>query len=525
MLLLIQASAFTLVALVLWQLALWVFNCVTMPAMAKNAPKPYRPPYTLPFLHNTLSVLYHGGNVNDWSLANAQHAEGRPVSWKLLGRPEVLEIVSPELNEDVQKTQYDAFRKGRYMHETLGDLMGNGIFVADGANWAHQRKTASVMFTARMLKESMTETVHALVDEMQPILQRHIASGEPFNLTNLLNRFTMGAFSEVGYGVKLNKLDSEYHPFEAAFDNVQLYIIKRFVLPTWFWKLQKWLNIGDEGKLRSQLGVLNDFLYDVIAKSMMETRSAPKDQRTSRKTSVISLFLYDTPRNADGAQVPVDPVFLRDISLNLLGGARDTTAVAMSWFFYEVSRRPDIEGKIRQELIEKIPDLVNGTIIAPTMDQLQELTYLDAVTMETFRLYPSLPINIREASRDTVLCDGTFVRKGTMVHFCTWVMGRLETVWGPDAKEFKPERWLGSKTGKPIAASLYKLNTFYAGRRTCMGMQLATMQIKMLAASVLARYHFDLKPGQDVQHGFSVTLQMRNPLLMLVHPATAAPFA
>lgn len=522
--LVIQVSALVLAIVLAWQLMLWVYDYVTVPGAAKNAPKPYRPPYPLPLLRDTLSVLYHSRNVNAWSLANAERANGRPVSWKLLGRPQVLEIVTPELNQDVQKTQYDAFDKGRYMSEILGDLLGNGIFLADGANWVRQRKTASVMFTARMLKESMTETVHSLVDEMQSIFQRHVVSGEPLNLTNLLNRFTMGAFSKVGYGVKLNKLDSEYHPFEAAFDNVQLYITKRFVLPTWLWKLQKWLNIGDERKLRYELSVLNGFLYGVIAKSIHEQRSPSKDHQTSRNASVISLFLDNVPHDADGAQSAVDPVFLRDISLNLLGGARDTTAVAMSWFFYEVSRRPDIESKLRRELVEKIPDLVNGKITAPKMDQLQELTYLDAVMKETLRLYPSVPINIREANRDTVLCDGTFVKKGTMVHFCTWVMGRLENVWGADAKEFKPERWLDSKTGKPIPASLYKLNSFYAGRRTCMGMQLATMQIKMLAASVLAKYHFDLKSDLDVQPEFSITLQMRHPLLMRVCPATAAPF-
>ncbi|KAF4137751.1 Cytochrome P450 [Phytophthora infestans] len=168
--------------------------------------------------------------------------------------PDELVVSTPEAVEDVLKGQFNNFPKGSYMCENLKDLLGDGIFAADGEKWVHQRKTASNLFTMRALRDTMTATIqrHAVV--LFEILQRASDSGKTLDLFRLLNRFTFEAFAEIGFGVRMGCLDSdEEHPFQKAFDHAQRALLLRFVRPGWFWKTQRWLGVGEEGKLKTTL--------------------------------------------------------------------------------------------------------------------------------------------------------------------------------------------------------------------------------------------------------------------------------
>lgn len=115
---------------------------------------------------------------------------------------------------------------------------------------------------------------------------------------------------------------------------------------------------------------------------------------------------------------------------------------------------------------------------------------------ETLRLYPSIPANVKMAKKDTELSDGTFVQASTSVTIPAYVMGRLENVWGPDVKQFKPERWIDPDTGTIRRVSAFKDNAFGAGPRKCLGMALATTEIKMLLASLFSRFQLELVPDR-----------------------------
>lgn len=120
---------------------------------------------------------------------------------------------------------------------------------------------------------------------------------------------------------------------------------------------------------------------------------------------------------------------------------RDTTAQTLTWVFYCLATHPEVEKKAREELLS-----VLGKDGKPTYESLKDLKYINAVFNECLRLYANVPGNILTCTKDTVLGGtGVTVRAGDRVQYSPWVMGRMQNIWGPDAEEFKPERWLDEK--------------------------------------------------------------------------------
>nr|GEV68426.1 cytochrome P450 704B1 [Tanacetum cinerariifolium] len=115
---------------------------------------------------------------------------------------------------------------------------------------------------------------------------------------------------------------------------------------------------------------------------------------------------------------------------------------------------------------------------------------------------------------DDILPDGTKVKAGGMVTYVPYSMGRMEYNWGPDAKEFKPERWL--KDGFFQNASPFKFTAFQAGPRICLGKDSAYLQMKMALAILCRFYKFELVEGHVVGYRMMTILSMSNGLKIKV---------
>ncbi|KXN81167.1 Cytochrome P450 4F12 [Leucoagaricus sp. SymC.cos] len=145
----------------------------------------------------------------------------------------------------------------------------------------------------------------------------------------------------------------------------------------------------------------------------------------------------------------------------LIFGALDTTSATLSRILWQLSRREDIQEKIRQE----IQELQNERgIDRLSYEDLSNLPWLDALVKETLRLYPPVPFVRRVATRDCAVpyMQGdelvyVTIPKGTIVFVGIAGSNRSEQVWGPDAGEWKPERWTesGNSKGKERLPGVY----------------------------------------------------------------------
>ncbi|KAL3666865.1 hypothetical protein V7S43_007814 [Phytophthora oleae] len=468
----------------------------------------HSPDSTLPLLGNTWDLIIHGvkGDMHDFTTQIGQQFNAEPVAIRALGIPLNLIFFTPEAFEDVLKTQFHNFDKGPFMCENLRDLLGDGIFAVDREPWVHQRKTASKLFTMRALRDSMTVVIQRHAATLYEILQRARDNKETLDLFKLVNRFTIEAFAEIAFGVHMGCLDSdEEHPFQKAFDRAQRALRFRFTRPGWFWKTQRWLGLGIEGQLQRDIQVIDKTVLGIVDKALAQRATESEEERKEKRGDIVSIFL-DRVDVHDGQ---LDPKYLRDIVVNFLIAGRDTTAQALSWFFYNVSKNPQVELEIRKEIEEKLPKFATAT---PTMQDVSQLVYLEAALKETLRLHPSVPVEPKQTLEDTTLSDGTFVPAGSAIGLATYAMGRMPRVWGPDAEEFKPERWIDSATGKLVTVSAYKFASFNAGPHMCLGMNLAMLEMKLVVVGLMSKFHIEVVNPEAVTYDLSLTLPVKGAL-------------
>ncbi|KAF9326075.1 hypothetical protein BG006_010459 [Podila minutissima] len=187
--------------------------------------------------------------------------------------------------------------------------------------------------------------------------------------------------------------------------------------------------------------------------------------------------------------------------------------------------------RVMRNLVQEIDHVLHGSTEHLTYEVLQNrLPYAKAVFHETLRLHPPVPKNIKQAVADDVLPDGTRVYAGDFIGYSNWCMGRNKKVWGEDAEQFVPERWLVPDPenraifGKFKPESQYKFVSFNAGPRLCLGQQFAILEALVTTCVLLQRYQFRLTPDHPVpQVKGSVTLPMKKPLMATVSRRTDGP--
>lgn len=480
-------------------------------------------PSTLPLLGNTVDLVKNGLRFHDWVFEQCVVAQGRPWVMTALGRPDVIVVSTPQAYEDVAKTQFDNFIKGEYVFDVLQDVFGAGIFTLDGAAWARHRKLASGLFTMRQLRESMASTIAKHSQSLCRVLQSASEAQEAIDLNKVLTQFTTEAFCELAFGLEMDYLTSNReHPLQQALDGATRAVTFRLFAPVWLWKLQRALGLGLEGQLRKHLNTLDGIVLELITHSI--EHHAQCDSTTGNtRTDLISLFLSQAAKDkaaGDGTEELDDmltPESLKNMAMQFLLAGRETTAQTLGWFFLLLSQHPEVEAKLRKELSQQ-PTTSNGSDEIP-MAGLHQCVYLEAALKETVRLYPSAPITARDAAEDTTLSDGTFIPKGVRVGLPGYAMARLPSIWGPDAAQFSPERWIDAATGKLVKVSTYKFVSFHAGPRTCIGMNLAMLEMKIAIAYILRSFKVEVVPGQKISYDMSITLPMKGPLMVRLSKA------
>ncbi|KAG0244347.1 hypothetical protein BGW41_008111 [Actinomortierella wolfii] len=452
---------------------LWFIFKYRQTAVGTTHRKDLPGPRGLPLIGNLLTVLTVP--ITEISEFNMKMHEqyGKIFTFTVPFKGRMVHINDVEILDHVLRNNFWAYEKGPMLQQTLADLLGRGIFSADGAHWKWQRKMASNIFNVRAFRDY---TSNVFTHEAKIVIEyfnKMADEGKVVDLQEIFYKYTLDSFGEISFGQTfgcLNNPEQEVE-FAAAFDRLNTIVFDRVIRADW--KIRE-VVLGLNKQVQHDKKIITDFAYRVIRERREKGYNKPH-------RDLLQLCMDYT----DDQGEPLSDEMLKDMVLNFIIAGRDTTAQALTWMFWSMHRRgvdPQIVAKMRQE----VDEVLHGE--DPTYENTKKMKYTEACMYEALRLYPSVPRNIKQCVQDDVWPDGTEIKKGTYVLWSPWIMGRTKEIWGPDAREYRPERWVES-SAKPSPA---QFPAFHVGPRICLGQQFATIEGITLASMLFAHFDFEL---------------------------------
>ncbi|CAG8463894.1 11909_t:CDS:2, partial [Dentiscutata heterogama] len=374
---------------------------------------------------------------------------------------------------------FENYGKSDILREMGYEIFGDGIFVING----------------NLIYSSIIGKSQVLID----ILIKYADNGNPIDLQDLFYKFTIDTFGDMSFGVDFGCLThpEEKSQFVTNFDYALKVMNERFEQPLWKF-IEKYSEKGR--RMRKACKYIDDYVYNMINNHKSELRTGKKTVN-----NLLTLLMEAVDENGN----KFNDKELRDVVMNLILAGRDTTAQALSWMMYSIMANQSVETLLLQE----IDSLLSGETLIPSYDDIKLFKYTTATFYETLRLYPIVPVNERICVKDNVLPNNIPVFVGEYVEYNLYIMGRDKKIWGEDAKEFNPKRFLNSEDG--LRPNKFKFASFHAGHRTCLGQQFATFEVIILVAMMLKKFKFELVPGQKSPPEFKddISLPMKDPLM------------
>ncbi|KAH7886740.1 cytochrome P450 monooxygenase CYP63 [Phlebopus sp. FC_14] len=384
-----------------------------------------------------------------------------------------------EHSKFVLSTGFNHFWRGTAQRERLESFLGDGIFNRDDEH----RALARPFFARDRIADF--QLFDRYTNRALAILSETTAKNEACDVQDLYARFTIDAASEFLFGKNLDTLsgklpkagstalsergsvtDDAWGTFAKAFEAVQ-HIITVRARTGLIWPV---FELFDD-KTAPYVDTIRSWV-DPLVRQTLEDKAAAKRAGVNGNLD-DKTFLQHL---ADSTE---DVGMIRDQLLNILLAARDTTACLLTYVTYFLALHPGVARKLREEVIE-----VCGNSV-PTYEHIKRLKYMKAVIDEALRLFPPVPLNQRQSR--PVSCtlpppDRTFppesekplyMPKSTTFFYSTLLMQRNKALWGPDADEFDPERWIDPKRLSRFASNPMMFTPFSAGPRICLGQNYA----------------------------------------------------
>jgi cytochrome P450 len=361
-------------------------------------------------------------------------------------------------------------------------VLGDGLLTTDGDFHRQQRRLIQPAFHKQRVEAYagiMVQHAQEMLDEWQP--------GESIDVARAMRDLTLRIVAKSLFGVDLK----EDHPeLGAAFTNV---IENPVGAPYSIRSLAIDLPFTPYGKHMEGQRILNSYVYQLIDQRRQEGQDTG---------DVLSTLLF---AQEDGISMTNQQI--RDETMTLFAAGHETTANALAWTFYLLSKHPPVLARLLAEVQSKLAGR------APVVGDLAQLPYLDWVVSESMRLYPPAWTQGRR-SIEAFELEGYLFPAKTTVMISQWVLHRLPDIWG-DPAVFRPERW-DPVDGQKVPAGAYF--PFGGGPRMCIGMPFAQLEARLLLATILQRYSPQLVPGYPVVPRPRVTLRPKYGVQMVLEP-------
>ncbi|KAJ7247441.1 cytochrome P450 [Mycena haematopus] len=408
-------------------------------------------------------------------------------------------------------------------------LFGPGIAAVEGTDHLRQRRVVAQALTPVQIR-GMIDSVQAASRSMRTALQR-VCLGPPVQLDMLdwARRVALDSLTMIAFGVSLHAIDEpeKSHELLHTFDAMLEDCIGKTSQLKYF--LRETAVAGIHPSLLGIALINPTFFLSMIRSSKRLSHFGEWVLRTRQEHGNFGsdnlLSLLERASKEDAKYRLADDEIRAQIGMVLFAG-HDTVSTTFSLFLNDMGLYPEIQHRLRSEIKAKRIE-IGGEDANFTQEDYDSMPYLNAVLKESMRLNPVLGQTFRTNRADDVLplsqpmlgTDGRLrtqlsVKKGTVVVINIASSNRRKDVWGNDAEEFNPGRWLGTED-KAIGVPLEKtpgmvygsILNFLAGNRTCPGWRIAVLELQTFICDIIEGFRILPIPGNVVVrefHGVSI---------------------
>jgi cytochrome P450 len=407
-------------------------------------------------------------------------------------------VSDPELVTDLFLTHAREVMKGRGL-QAARPILGNGLLTSEGEFHLRQRRLAQPAFHR--------ERIEGYAAQMVVEAERHQGSWVDGQRVDMVDEMTSLTFAIVGRTLFDTDLTGDARTFGDTLEE----------LMSGFGQLSA---IGNERLVRALpkgrrlLAKVDDL--DAVVQRIIDEHRADVANGVERHDLLSWMIQARDDESATTYGTAMTDGQLRDEVMTMVLAGHETTAMALSWAWWLLSRNPAVADALQVELESVL--CADGCWRAAAFTDLPALPYTRAVVAETIRLYPPAWIMGRRLLTDLDI-GGWPVPSGSIVLGSPWILHRDPAYWDR-ATSFAPERWLDAggaydetAPGQPRGAWI----PFGFGNRRCIGEQFAWTEATLLLATLGSRWRPELVPGTVVDTEAGVTLRPRGGLPMTLH--------
>ncbi|WP_394156657.1 bifunctional cytochrome P450/NADPH--P450 reductase [Bacillus altitudinis] len=407
-------------------------------------------------------------------------------------------------SHELAKEVFDERRFDKFIGSSLNKVRtfsGDGLFTSwtEEPNWRKAHHILMPAFSQQAMKgyhEMMLDIATQLVQKWQ-----RTGRDEEIEVAEDMTKLTLDTIGLCGFDFRFNSFYKEnQHPFiESMLNGLNEAMDQASRLP-----------VADKLMIKRR----KEFEQDVdFMKQLVDDIIQERKKQDKTGNDLLSLMLH--AKDPETGERLSDENIRYQIITFLIAG-HETTSGLLSFAIYFLLKNPN---KLKKA-VQEADDVLQGGL--PTFKQVQKLSYTRMVLNEALRLWPTAPTFSLYAKEDTVIGEKYPIKKNQSVNVLLPKLHRDQAVWGEDAEEFKPERFMHPEK---IPQHAYK--PFGNGQRACIGMQFALHEATMVLAMVLhnlelidhTSYELDLKESLTIKpNDFKIKVRPRKQQFFMAPP-------
>jgi cytochrome P450 len=381
-------------------------------------------------------------------------------------------VSHPDAIKHVLVTRSRDFIKSRGL-ERVKRLLGEGLLTSEGELHVRQRRLAQPAFHRdRIADYGAVMTAYAA-----RYSERWHSPGE-FDAAREMTRLTLAIAGKTLFDADV---ETDAEDVWQALTELQS-LLPASLAP--FSELFDWMPLPANVRFWHARARLDAIIYRII----------DEHRRSGDRGDLLSMLLAARDGGADGAGMSIEQI--RDECMTLLLAGHETTANALTWTWYLLSRHPDVERRLHEEL----DGVLRGR--SPTVGDLDGLPYAHMVVQESLRLYPPAWLLGRRALQPFSI--GGFSLPARAILLISPFVVHRDSRWYDDPSNFDPERFGPIERAK---RPKYAYVPFGAGPRVCIGESFAWMETVLVLATIAQRWHLRVSPTYQPQMTPLITLR------------------